>query len=53
MRRFLWIVLFALTGASLTTAAGAQHLTIEKVNYCVFRLQINDLHKGRLLWANA
>ena len=31
MRRFLWIVLFALSGALLPTAAGAQHLTIEDV----------------------
>jgi hypothetical protein len=38
MRRFLWIVLFALSGALLTTSAGAQHLTIEKINYCVFML---------------
>ncbi len=31
MCRFLWIVLFALSGALLTTAAGAQHLTIDDV----------------------
>jgi hypothetical protein len=31
MRRFLWIVLFALFGALLTTSAGAQHLTIDEV----------------------
>ena len=31
MRRFLWIVLFALSGALLTTSAGAQHLTIDDV----------------------
>jgi len=31
MRRFLWIVLFALSGALRPTAAGAQHLTIDDV----------------------
>jgi uncharacterized membrane protein YkoI len=31
MRRFLWIVLFALSGALLPTAAGAHHLTIDDV----------------------
>jgi len=31
MRRFLWIVLFALSGALLPSAAGAQHLTIDDV----------------------
>ena len=31
MCRFLWIVLFALSGALLTTAAAAQHLTIDDV----------------------
>jgi hypothetical protein len=31
MRRFLWIVLFALSGTLLPTAAGAQHLTIDDV----------------------
>ena len=36
MRRFLWIVLFALSGALLTTAAGAQHLTIDDVRNIAF-----------------
>src|SRR5262249_34867024 len=31
MRRFLWIVLFALSGALLPSAAGAQYLTIDDV----------------------
>ena len=31
MRRFLWIVLFALSAATLPAAAGAQHLSIDDV----------------------
>jgi hypothetical protein len=37
MRRFLWIVLFALSAAAaLPAAAGAQHLTIDEVRNMAF-----------------
>ena len=35
MRRFLWIVLFALSAAALPAAAGAQHLSIDDVRNMV------------------
>jgi uncharacterized membrane protein YkoI len=36
VRRFLWIVLFALAAASLPAAAGAEHLTIEDARNMAF-----------------
>lgn len=37
MRRFLWIVLFALSAAAaLPAAAGAQHLTIDDIRNMAF-----------------
>jgi hypothetical protein len=37
MRRFLWIVLFALSGAAaLPAVAGAQHVTIDDVRNMAF-----------------
>ena len=51
MRRFLWIVLFALSGALLTTSAGAQHLTIDDVRNmalarCVATIKEIELDHG-------
>jgi len=54
MRRFLWIVLFALSAAAaLPAAAGAQHLTIDEVRNMAFArgvVTIKELELDHGMW---